>query len=510
MVKFKQTEFAAFEDEIGRLLRYDALSDPHEIAAGISDVLDIPNPYRCENCEHYYESDGERYCTGYYIETDEGGQDAPIYTDAPIPEWCEEEVREIEVPTTILDHVLDHIVDHFAAGYEEYRKDRIHNYARREREKLANGHTTSWYVTAGVDEWVRSKKRYTTDQVLKILRSFFEPRSIEYSEGLSRPRILEWAWRRHLAPTLNQEYYAQRAEAYLRALDSEYSVDTTPGTGGVEFEEDVREFMDALGFPLYARVFKFQESGSGTTSVKEADIITELSGKPTIIEVYTSGSHSDKDQQLSDYGYLYAEATGTEPLLLHLTDAPLWGYVTPYMLRLLLEHSPVPPVEAPGEYNDRRDSDRFDYSLEGFASTNSYSEYGPNSEYELPQEAQSVEEWVFEYLSRLGFEPKRPVIHRERLWSFIGPTIELDLTDGPYHIVFIGDRGDDWRVRIDDSNAALLPDMIQIGPGTEWETGLRETMGVDQLSFIEVIPGDQSMLTPRLFHLLLSLECNGS
>lgn len=335
-----------------------------------------------------------------------------------------------------------------------------------------------------------------------MLSSFFDPHYLK-EWGVKRTTILKWAWYRHLASVLNEDYYPQRADAYLRALDSEFAGDV-PGAGGREFEQDVRDFFEELGFSLHPRVFKYTEHDSSSTQAKEADIITDIEGRPLIVEVYTSGAHSDKTQQLDDYGHLYTKATATDPLLLHMTDRISHASLTPKMFRVLLEHPPRTSSDIPGDYRRDAFNHRDEYSLEGFSKTSTYADFGPD--YEPPSPAQCIESWVSDYLTNLGFSVERPVLRGARSWSFVGPMVEFDHLEEPLHVTFVGDQRDEHITRLEDETPGALGEMIEHSPYF-WERGLRQVMDIDRFSVIELSSETQSMLSPSLFHALLSHDC---
>lgn len=106
LVQLLDEDFARFEGEVSRLLYYSEHYDPEELPSAFAEELGISNPYCCENCAHFEErSDGD-YCSRYIIEEDDGStRDVELFYTDEIPEFYEWGVREIEVPSSILDEL---------------------------------------------------------------------------------------------------------------------------------------------------------------------------------------------------------------------------------------------------------------------------------------------------------------------------------------------------------------------------------------------------------------------
>lgn len=495
--KFYREDFRAFEEEVGRILSVIDDPNPNEIPNQMADVLDIPNPHRCFFCDHRELVDGRPRCTGYQVSDNSGGTRHPQLATIkkPIPEWCERDTRNIIWPTSILDEIPERFVELLTQDYEEKKNDKIETYEERREECLKEGNTGSWYVTSDKDEWFPSEDRYAVQGLRSKLLCLFDPFVLEEDDNHERRGALWWAWHKHIPDEVNQDFQIQRAEAYLRTMDSEWRNDIKPGDGGNEFEEAVRRFVKNLGFPLGPRVFKI--TGNTQMKRKEMDINTAIAERGTIIEVYTKGAHSDKDAQVDDYSNLYEMVTGIRPYTLQLTDSRRsLQYITLDLLRQLLDHEPREADKIPGDYESMFSAE--EETLRGKTvadlTQDKYSDI--EIDYRPPQSARKVESQAAEIFRAHGFEPQQPVVNHNRRWTFLGPTVSIAGGKTRLNISLAGEarisrdeppRTDEW--------------FLNDPPWSRTPLGLHESGDVTTL----VVTDDgQNRLTPRLFYRFLN------
>lgn len=130
-----------------------------------------------------------------------------------------------------------------------------------------------------------------------------------------------------------EDYYYQRAEALLRDLDADVAQESSPGTGGMEFERNAIERLDRKFELRDEKVFKitfdddappvawrdFVDDPSEPT-YKEADAIIEGDVGPIVVDFFTQRSTREKRKQVRNYAELYEKATGIEARAWGITD----------------------------------------------------------------------------------------------------------------------------------------------------------------------------------------------
>lgn len=287
LIRLLADDFGAFAETFEKLLMARHTEEPRDI---ILNILGIPEYKACENCDNLRSG----VC---YMYVDEGGERVDITTPQPQPGWCETEEWSFNFPTHLLDDVADHVPLPDAYDYKQDLENR------------------DW--GEGVDkptykQWLASE---VDRRFLRLVRVLDRGGDRDAFRGYA----IRAAWFLHLDDVVNEDYHRLRAEAYLREMGHRASRDAKIGEGGVEFEEEVREMFQAVGFPLYPRNFSI-ETKTGRRR-KEMDIHTEIGEYPLIAEVYTQRADHEKATQLENYGELYEVATGEVPLLMRITDS---------------------------------------------------------------------------------------------------------------------------------------------------------------------------------------------
>jgi hypothetical protein len=132
----------------------------------------------------------------------------------------------------------------------------------------------------------------------------------------------------------DEDYYYQRAEALLRDLDADVAKDTSPGSGGREFEREAIKRLNERFTLRDETVFKiifrddapearwrdFVEDPSEPT-YKEADAIIEGDIGPIVVDFFTQRRTREKRKQVHNYAELYEKATGDEAHAWGVTDS---------------------------------------------------------------------------------------------------------------------------------------------------------------------------------------------
>jgi hypothetical protein len=232
------------------------------------------------------------------------------------------------------------------------------------------------------------------------------------------------------------------------------------------------------------------------------DIHTELpTGDRAIFEVFTQGSHSDKDKQLADYARLLnlARDANAEQILL-TDDGQRRQRIDKGLLFDLLEtdFNIADGVEIPGELHDRI------HLKEGFermapAESLNYTGYGPD--YSPPQQSRKIEREIMKALRSHGYEPRLPVFRAERFardgcnFCFCGPTIyDVNTRIGDLTLTFHSNR----EQRFDDETVRNK----RVWGYNRWYSALAE-MNDNAVAVIEVDEMQQSKLHPGVLGWLL-------
>lgn len=491
LVELLNEEFERFHNFLDDLIMsYHGHGRRREL---VTDALGIPDYARCENCVNLEESaNGNPICmaTGH----EEDGE--TLYKIIPdvetIPSFCSADMRHLSFPEEYLEDVDEWLLEIAESEYEEKVDERRETYEERREQAIEEGREQSEYVTKDIDELIQSKAEYTARELDRLLRSLIDPSDY----GRYRRSAIRIAWLRHLDHKLQEDYYLQRAEAYLRALDSRHKSDSLPGEGGDQFEKEVREWLQSWGLPMYECVFELE---GVSASHKEMDIHTELpTGDRAIFEVFTSGAHSDKDKQLSDYGKLLELAEGVTAKEILLSD---WGLSKQridkeFLFDLLTtEVDSDDGVKPPGELHGRNDSYK-EYEFLGLADSLSYSEFKPN--YQPRERSQKRESQLAAKLRSFGYEPTYPVYRDRMNYGFCGPTIELKTDTGNLTLTFHSGRDTPWEddgsrnERMFESGDKFGFDWIMDGHHG-WHSALSELKD-NTVAVIEVADMDQSRL----------------
>lgn len=242
-----------------------------------------------------------------------------------------------------------------------------------------------------------------------------------------------------------RKYFDGRAEAHLRDLDAEYAP-SAAGTQGNRLERNVRDVVDRCGLPLGPRNFRI-ETTEGVER-RELDINTEVSGTPTILEVYTRpSSYVNKDDQVRDYARLF-ELTefgdGETPHICEVTDTKRSRVHFELIEALLSAETEEVPTVPIGGLDPEDDTFELDTSAD---------QHG-----ELPEEVISHETAVCDLIETHGLDWSTPqlsmTISREKPVKYhpektrttiekrhiqLGPTVEVGPSWDSLQVVFLSE-----------------------------------------------------------------------
>ncbi len=503
MVDLLEDDFDRFHSLLDDLVAcYHSFGRRNEF---VSETLGVPDYVKCENCSNLGEStDGNPICLASGEEKDGKTLYKIIQNTESIPSFCSQDIRFLDFPEDRLDEVDDDFRSIAEDGYEEYAKDQREQYEERREEAIEEGREDSNYVTEDVSEFVTAREEYTARELDKLVGSLFDP----WDSDDYRRSAIRVAWLLHLDDVLQEEFYIQRAEAYLRAMDSPHKSEMLPGQGGDEFEEDVREYLKALDFPMFDRVFELEGVSANR---KEMDIHTELPwGDRAIFEVFTSGAHSKKHKQLGQYAELLKLAENIDPIQILFTDGYLSNQtIEQELLFNLLEsdlHIPddLEPPSEPGESTGREGLEYL-----GDADALSYSEFEPD--FEPVKASQKAESQLVAKLRGMGYDPSLPVYRYGSQYGFCGPTIELGDGSGRVSITLYANREPAWKDDTDGANRnERMFERKEQGFGFEWamdgppgwHRNLQQIKDMP-VAVVEVSDQDQSTINPTVFHKLL-------
>lgn len=520
LIEFRRDEFEEFDDLFTEFMTvWEALSpDDSEWPLEISRITGVPDYVRCRNCEYYGEgasTDGKDLCFASGEEQDDGETYYRIVEDngSELPNFCETSMRRrgVKFPTQLL---FDLPPDVFKPAWRDAKGD-IEREARRHIEgretALDEGRNSSKYVTEPICAWVETREVYAARNVMSEVDSLFIPSSYK----LFRSAALEFAWRRTVDDVLTEDYHRSRAEAYLRALDSPVAEDTKPGEGGLEFERDVREFVDNLGWPLRDRVFEIETETGQSIRKKEVDIHTEIDSTPALIEVYTHGAHREKDRQLADYRELYQRATGTDPITIEVSDrishAELSLSIFETLVNLNCSSHGMPPGDYYGTFTPSYDTDR---DIVGQLGADDYTYQIGDGEYTPPRSCIETERAVEHALREQGSKSTKPYSkprefqgERDRPTRFgchaIGPTVPLVYGDDDdvLLVAFHGGRASAG------AESATNTSTVPVTRPIRWTRWLSRAFSTDSVNVVRVHdePDGRNALSPRLLAALLMI-----
>lgn len=436
LVQLLDGDFEEFHSLLDELIAcYHSFGRRNEF---LSETLGVPDYIKCENCSNKGQSkNGKPIC----LETGEEKDGDTLYKIIPdtdsVPSFCSRKMRYVSFPEDRLDEVNDELLSIAEEGYSDYTDEKEETYKERREKALEEDREYSDYVTEDISDLIISKDEYTARELDKLIRGIFDPCDFEDF----RRSALRIAWLFHLDDVLQEDYYPQRAEAYLRVMDSPHRSDTLPGQGGDEFEQDVREYLESLGFPMFDRVFELEGVDAKR---KEMDVHTKFPwGERVIIEVFTSGAHSGKDKQLRQYAELLKQAEGIDAAQLMVTD----GYLSHQTVGLellinLLNSNPdmCSDIGLPGSEPSTSEMDDVEYL--GNADGLCYEEFGPD--FEPVKESKEVESQLIAKLRGLGYEPSLPVYRCRKQYGFCGPTVELGKGGDEISLTFFSNREHSW------------------------------------------------------------------
>jgi hypothetical protein len=500
LVDLLKDDFEAFEACLDELMAaYRGYGRRNEF---LSETLGAPDYINCSNCNHLHKEDGTAICLESGVEKD--GKTLYNIVDRPdtLPSFCDRDMRAISFPEDRVDEVDDRLLEYAREGYEEYAAERREVYKQRREQAREDGKTNSWYLESDLSDMVPSEEEYTANELTKLLRHLYDPRDREKF----RRAAIRAAWILQLDDVLQEEYYPQRAEAYLRALSSPYQNEAGPGAGGDAFEKEVKEYLSERGFPLYNTLF---ELDGVSANYKEMDVHTDFpSGDRAIFEVFTAWSHGSKDVQLRQYAKLLQRAEGVEPIQILFPEGKSWNILSEELLFQLLTSTETNPgsLSVPG--SDMFDEEPEDYAeLVGEADSLEYDEFEPN--YTPTTESRDVEGKLINRLRSLGYNPTLPVYSTGFSYGFCGPTVELGGDDSRQISLTLYAN----RRRIRDDEGHLKPwayNRGENGRGYDWR--MEDVFGWPRaLSSIQQMPAiivrvteaEQFTLTPLLLDALL-------
>lgn len=399
LVNFLEEDFEEFHNLIEDIIECYSVGARNEL---LSDVLEVPNYAACQNCHNMAKSKG-----GGYIckETRHERDGETVYKIIPdknsIPGFCEDGMAWFEFPEDRISEVNDELLS--VASEDNDNK-----------------------------EWI-------SHNLNGILRGLFNPRDFEKY----RRAAINISWLLHLDDVLQEEYHHQRAEAYLRAMDSKYETDTLPGQGGDEFENDVRDWLTSLGFPMFNRVFELEGVSANR---KEMDIHTQLPwGERAIFEVFTSGAHSKKERQIIQYTELLKRAKNVDAVPILLTDGyASTGKINRGVFFDILDYDGreiSTDLEIPGEFH--HEEAHYDVEYLGNSNSLSYPEFEPD--YEPTEDSQIAESKLMADLRGAGYNPELPVYKSGCEYGYCGPTIEIGEGDQKLILILHMNRERPWK-----------------------------------------------------------------
>lgn len=484
IIKFKKDEFDDFHSFSEKLLSY--YTERGRYRDKIANEINTPNYIKCKNCTNLRESDeGTPICgaTGTIEDNERLYKIIPYVDD--IPDFCPSDERWVRFPSDRMELVDEKILTIAQEGYEDYVEEQRRNIEQSDHSELIN-----------------DKTEYTRRQIESITRGVLDPRD----RANFRNSTLRLAWFLHLGDDLQEDYHTQRAEAYLRALDSPFQKSPNIGQGGVDFEENVIKYLKDANFPIYDRCFDIEGVGA---SYKEMDVHTKLpTGDRAIFEIFTSGSHNDKDIQLQQYADLLEISEGVTPVQLLFSDINHKPQRIDYELffdLLNTQNREIPDRDPPGDYSNHDASMESEYL--GDATSLSYEGFGP--EYEPVHEAKIDESKLMARLRGEGYDPSLPVYKSKSGpdYGFCGPTIKLETSKNEHSVILFSQQRTTGHEDIDRMSKESTGEFAygyewrMTRPGN-WYFDFDDSLP-DPVSIIEVGDMDQSLITPRLFDTLL-------
>lgn len=470
----------------------------------VSETLGVPDYVNCENCHSRAESpDGNPICKEAEIKEDGETLYKIIPDTESVPSFCSRDMRWVNFPEHLVELVDDELRSIAEGGFEEYAEEQREKYRERREEAKRDGREHSDYVTEDISDLVTSREEYTARELNKLVRGLFDPRDFDDF----RKSALRVAWLLHLDDVLQEDYHPQRAEAYLRVMDSPHQSNTLPGEGGDVFEQEVRDYLRSLGFPMLNRVFKIEGCEA---SHKEMDIYTELPwGEHAIFEVFTSGAHSEKHKQLNQYGRLLELAESIDAVQILMSD----GHLSKQRLDrdllynlLSTQMDSVGDIEPPGGFNNPFPND--EVQLLGHAESLSYHQYEPD--FEPVEESKRRESRIIAKLRGMGYDPTLPVFKHRRNYGYCGPTITIGEGERSISLTLYSHRESPWK-DVEDAkecnernermferiNGDRRMKWQMVGP-SGWRIYLSEVIE-EPVIVAEVDNSTQSLMSPHLF-----------
>ena len=414
LVQYMEDSFESFEQTFSNLLQVKK-------RPWLLDVEGIPgDTVKCANCEQCVESvSGEPICKASKTREEDGETLYKVIPDDDeVAAFCPTDHQQFRYPKDRVGELPEQFYENLAVGYDQYIAERKEKYDGR-----------NW--SGDLDDYLKTEAEYVASEL----------RLGSLMNQSNRTTALLIAWKKHLEHKLQNEFDVQRAEAYLRIMESEYKR-KPPGAGGDEFEHDIRQFIKELDWPLYDNTFKI-ETPRGSKK-KEMDIHTELPSGRAIIEVYTYRGGRDKTQQLKDYIRLYEQSCHTSPVAFFITK-DRFNTITEELLNELLDACYSDSIILETE---RR------WSVIGRPSPVAgwFTDFDsiPIEEKYLPPESVIERETKLAHeLRSYGFAPKMAYCDSENDLMLSGPTIELSGPD----IAITFYYGEDWCECRDDNRS---------------------------------------------------------
>lgn len=474
LVDFLENEFDRFHSMIDELIDcYNSLARRN----AVSETVGVPDYLNCSNCSHLAESEnGNPICMATEVQEDGETLRKVIPDTGSLPSFCSRDMRHVDFPEDRINEVDDDLVSTLEKGYEQYLEDR---------------------------DYLVELDEYVSRELIRYVRGLFDARDFDDYRG-SAIRV---AWVLHLDDVLEEDWHPQRAEAYLRAMDSPFQAETLPGQGGDKFEQDVREYLKSLNFLMLDRVF---ELDGVSANYKEMDIHTKLPwGDRAIFEVFSSGG-IHKDRQVAQYAELLKRAEDVESVQILFKEG--YGSNLTIEKQLLFDllssntHT-TPDIELPGDSWSGSRGDDFEYL--GDAEDLSYSQFEP--EFEPLRASQQVESQLLAQLRGLGYDPVLPVYNHKDDYLFCGPTIVLGDGSDKLSLTLFANRELEWKGYGDESTrnkrrfergSGTIGYNWQVRTPSHWRRNITESVEMP-VAVVEISDQNPSEITPPVFDRLL-------
>jgi len=485
LISFLPEAFDGFDSCISDLI------DMFDGASTTQDVMEFMNLTDFRDCSHCrnnrVDRDGTRYCSASDHEKDGSTLYYLIDEQCSIPSFCTEGMPSFELPPQALEAVDNRL--------EKFCRDQY------DIKEAAGNHMKHY-----------TRDSHAAEQLSRILMDLI--RGGDYPRF--RRAAVKIAWILHIDGQINDSFHPQRADAYLREMDSVHATVMKPGQRAVLFEQSCRSFLESCGLPMYERVLNVE---GGVSRKKEMDIHTEFPwGERAIFEVYRQGAHRDKDIQLRQYARLLSRSGHEDATEILLSDTMNPPHVIDERLffDLLGCHFDVQSDQPRHEFGYKtRRTLHTDADLLGRAEDLSYNEFQP--EFMPCIESRQAESRLMARLRALGYEPFLPVFIDRRTYGYCGPTIELKYRDSELLVTFCKSRQPKFIER--DGEETLNQRMTgnkpdgrigwQMAGPRRWSSRLNDVFD-PPVSVVELGEPDQSELKVGLLEALVRSDPPGA